>query len=99
MHQGRLNKARRGELFNHPPIGYVRLPSGEFAKDPDEQVQAVVSLIFEAFDEVGTINAVLRHLVDQGIQLPIRGHSGPDRGQLQWHRPNRQTLLSSDNYY
>ena len=24
MEQGRLNKARRGALFNHPPIGYVR---------------------------------------------------------------------------
>jgi DNA invertase Pin-like site-specific DNA recombinase len=94
MHQGRLNKARRGELFNHPPIGYVRLPSGEVAKDPDQQVQAVVHLIFETFDELGTINAVLRHLVNEGIQLPIRPHSGPKRGQLEWRRPNRQTLRS-----
>jgi len=42
MHQGRLNKARRGELFNHPPIGYLRQPHGELALDPDEQVQGVV---------------------------------------------------------
>ena len=27
MSQGRLNKAKRGELFNHAPIGYVRLLS------------------------------------------------------------------------
>ena len=25
MYQGKLNKARRGELFGTPPIGYVRL--------------------------------------------------------------------------
>src|SRR5262249_27326603 len=31
LYQGQLNKARRGELFLHPPIGYVRLPSGEWA--------------------------------------------------------------------
>src|SRR6516165_1083225 len=27
LHQGKLNKARRGELFNLPPIGYVKLPA------------------------------------------------------------------------
>jgi len=92
MHQGRLNKAKRGELFNHAPIGYVRLPTGEMALDPDEQVQAVVRLIFGKFDELGTINAVLRYLVQHQVQLPIRPCWGPNRGQLQWHRPNRQTL-------
>ena len=47
MYQGKLNKARRGELFGMPPIGYVRLASGEWAIDPDEQVQATVRLIFD----------------------------------------------------
>ena len=94
MHQGRLNKARRGELFNHAPIGYVRGPgsTGELALDPDEQVQAVVHLIFDQFDELGTINAVLKYLVRHDIRMPIRPHRGPERGQLQWRRPNRQTL-------
>ena len=35
MYQGLLNKARRGEVFNHPPAGYVKLPTGAFALDPD----------------------------------------------------------------
>src|SRR6187399_693273 len=35
MYQGKLNKARRGELFSSPPIGYVRLTTGEWAIDPD----------------------------------------------------------------
>jgi DNA invertase Pin-like site-specific DNA recombinase len=38
IYQGLLNKARRGEVFNHPPAGYVKLPTGAFALDPDEQV-------------------------------------------------------------
>ena len=92
MSQGRLNKAKRGELFNHAPIGYVRLLTGELALDPDEQVQAVVHLIFERFEELGSINAVLRYLVQHEINMPIRPHSGVHRGQLQWRRPNRQTL-------
>jgi len=92
MYQGRLNKAKRGELFSHPPIGYVRLITGEFARDPDQQVQAVVRLIFEQFERSGTINGVLKFLVKNRIDLPVRPCGGANRGQLEWHRPNRQTL-------
>src|SRR5215472_13186728 len=92
MYQGRLNKARRGEVFNHPPTGYVKLPTGVFALDPDEQVQSIIHLIFDVFDRVGTINGLLRYLVEHKIRMPIRPHAGPNRGQLEWHRPNRVTL-------
>jgi DNA invertase Pin-like site-specific DNA recombinase len=92
MNEGRLNKARRGELFNHPPMGYVRLPSGELGIDPDQQARSVVRLIFEKFAELGTLNALLRYLVMNQICLPVRPFHGPDLGQLQWHRPSRQTL-------
>ena len=94
MYQGLLNKARRGELFNHPAIGYIRLPNGQIAKDPDEQVQTVVQMIFEQFEQLGSINALLSYLVRHAIRLPIRALSGPQRGQLEWRRPNRQTLRS-----
>lgn len=62
LHQGRRNKARRGEFFNHVPIGYQLLSSGEAVMDTDEQVQAVVRLVFEKFDELGSCGAVLRYL-------------------------------------
>src|SRR4051812_41225941 len=42
MHEGKHNKARRGELFTGVPIGYLKLPTGELALDADEQVQSVV---------------------------------------------------------
>jgi DNA invertase Pin-like site-specific DNA recombinase len=92
MHEGRLNKARRGELFNHASIGYVREPGRGLAKDPDEQVQQVVHLVFDQFDRQGTLHGLLRSLVHHGIRLPIRPHCGPNRGELEWHRPNRETL-------
>jgi DNA invertase Pin-like site-specific DNA recombinase len=92
MLQGKLNKARRGELGMVVPIGYLRRLSGEVIKDPDEQVQSVVALIFDQFEAQGTINGVLRYLVDHGIQLPVRAYSGANRGELEWHRPNRPTL-------
>lgn len=92
LHQGQLNKARRGELFNHAPIGYVRLPTGEMVPDPDEQVQAVVHLVFDKFEELGSEGALLRYLVRHDIRLGVRPHSGPNRGQLEWRRPCRGTL-------
>lgn len=92
MLQGKLNKARRGELSFPLPIGYVRRPSGEVTLDPDEQVQQVIRLIFRKFEELGTLNAVLRYLVEHKIQLGIRVRTLPSKGELEWHRPNRMTL-------
>ena len=89
---GRMNKARRGALFNHAATGYVRLPSGEMVLDADEQVQAVVRLVLDKFDELGSVNGLLGYLVKHDIRMPIRPHSGANRGQLEWRRPNRQTL-------
>jgi len=94
LNQGRLNKARRGELFCHWPIGYGRLPTGELAFDPDEQARAAVQTVFDKFDEWGTVNKVLRYMVRHEIRLGIRPHCGPNRGQLEWRRPCRQTLLN-----
>jgi DNA invertase Pin-like site-specific DNA recombinase len=92
MYQGKLNKARRGELLGGPPIGYIRLASGEWAIDPDEQVRSTVRLIFDQFDREASLHGLLRHLVHHGIAIPIRPAGGPDRGELQWRRPNRATL-------
>ncbi|GGM26481.1 hypothetical protein GCM10010129_83710 [Streptomyces fumigatiscleroticus] len=92
MWNGRINKARRGELTFPLPSGYVRRPSGEVVLDPDEQVQTVIRLLFAQFERLGTLHGVLRYFVDHDIQLGIRLREGPDKGTLEWRRPNRMTL-------
>ena len=92
MYQGKLNKARRGELLGTPPIGYIRTPSGEWAIDPDEQVRLTVRLIFDHFDREATLHGLLRYLVHHGVRIPVRPSGGPNRGELEWRRPNRATL-------
>ncbi|HVG96053.1 MAG TPA: recombinase family protein, partial [Chloroflexota bacterium] len=92
MYQGKLNKARRGELAVPVPTGYVRRPAGDVAFDPDEQAQHVVRLVFRKFGELGTLNAVLRYLVAHEIRLGIRVREGEGKGELAWRRPNRMTL-------
>lgn len=94
LQEGMWNKARRGAVVNHPPIGYVRTPGGDFVIDPDEQVQGVVRLIFTEFVRRGSVNGLLKQLVRHDVKVPVRPHSGLERGELQWRRPNRATLLN-----
>ena len=94
LQQGMWNKAQRGEMLNHAPIGYVRTIAGDFVIDPDEQVQTVVRLIFAQFTRRGSVNGLLKWLVRHDVKLPVRPHCGACRGELEWRRPNRVTLLN-----
>lgn len=87
--QGKLQKARRGELGMPVPTGYLRMPSGEVVLDPDEEVQAVVRTVFEDFRRIGTIHGVLCSLVSKGVQIGVRSRLRASLGQLEWHRPHR----------
>ncbi len=87
LERNRLFKAKRCALFLDVPCGYVKLPTGEVVRDPDEQVQATVQLVFELFTELGSCRRLYRHLVRNRICLGIRIHRGVRRGQLEWHPP------------
>ncbi|MGI5181356.1 recombinase family protein [Dactylosporangium sp. CA-152071] len=92
MASGRLAKASRGALAVPLPAGYVRRAGGEVAFDPDEQVQAVIRLVFALFERLGTVHAVLRFLVEHQVQIGMRQRSGPDQGGLVWRPPHQQGL-------
>src|SRR3954447_25832211 len=94
MYQGKLNKARRGELVVRVLIGYVKSPTGEVTLDPDEQAQDVIRRIFDEFDRRGTVHGVLRSLIACGIRLPVRPQSGPHRRKLVWRRLCRERVRS-----
>ena len=94
MASGRLAKAGRGELAVPLPAGYVLRPSGEAAFDPDEQVQAVIRLVFRLFEQLGTVHAVLRFLVEHQVQIGMRERSGPGKGEVTWRAPHQQGLAN-----
>jgi len=94
MQAGRLNRARRGEWLGQPPPGYVIGPDHKLQFDPDDQVQHVIRLTLEQFAALGSVSGLLRYLRHHQIQLPFRPISGPQRGQLHWHPPQRETLRS-----
>jgi DNA invertase Pin-like site-specific DNA recombinase len=60
MYQGRLSKAKPGDLQFALPVGYVWGPSGEIQFDPDEQVQQIVRFLFRKFEELGTLGGLVR---------------------------------------
>jgi len=92
MQAGRLNRARRGEWMGQPPPGYVIAPGGKLQFDPDEQVQHTLRLILEQFAVLGSVSRLARYLRQHHIDIPFRPLGGPERGQLQWHTPHRETL-------
>jgi len=92
MQASRLSRARRGEWLGQPPPGYVVGPDSRLQLDPDEQVRHVIHGIFEQFAVLGSLSGLLRHLRRHHIAVPFRPVSGPEKGQLHWHRPHRETL-------
>lgn len=92
MLAGKKAKAKRGELGMQLAMGYIKHPAGETIKDPDEQAQSTITLVFTLFERYRTINGVLKHLVNNNIQMPHRVRGGLLKGELEWHRPNRITL-------
>jgi DNA invertase Pin-like site-specific DNA recombinase len=91
---GQRHKAERGELLYQLPVGYVLDEDGQVIKEPDEQGQAVISLCFNLFNRLGTINGVLRHLVEHNIELPYRRRSPPGKGKLEWRPATRSVIRS-----
>jgi hypothetical protein len=62
--------------------------------DPDEEVQSVVRMIFDAFERVGTVHGVLRELVKRNAQVGVRQRTGQSIGQLVWHRLHRGMIFN-----
>lgn len=94
LERGKLNKALRGELFLHAPIGFVKGADGALLLDPDEQVRGVVQLVFDKFDELGSIHATFRYLRLQQIRLGVRPIKGPERGTVVWRTPQLGTVAA-----
>ncbi|MFI1303454.1 hypothetical protein [Streptomyces sioyaensis] len=76
------------------PAGYIRRPDGTVALDPDEQIRAVLRLVLDLFEQLGTVHAVLRFLVEYGVLIGMRQRSGPDKGEVVWRPPHQQGLIN-----
>jgi DNA invertase Pin-like site-specific DNA recombinase len=90
---GILNKARRGELFMRPPIGFAYDPQGRLVPDPDQQIQQTVRTLFHTFQRTGSATATVREFRRAGILFPRRIHSGPAKGEVIWGKLEHSHVL------
>lgn len=84
---GARNKARRGELEIALPTGLVLRQDGQVRLDPDASAVSALRLVFATFRRAGTATATSRRLCEDGVLLPRRPRSGPDKGRLAWVTP------------
>src|ERR1700722_9999442 len=90
LHDGRWNKARRGELANSLPVGYVRTEAGAVVKEPDRQVQARLSYVFDLFAELRVARRVLVRLRKEKLSVPAsRGSRSARRSRTCSRLPRR----------
>src|SRR5438445_3117435 len=81
---GILSRARRGELKQMVPVGFVHDAQDRVILDPDAQVQASVRLFFESFKRTGSCLAVVKEFHAKGLLFPRRLRSGVHKGELVW---------------
>ena len=89
MTAGLLNKAQRGELALYLPVGLVRNSLEQVVKNPNQDVQQRLELVFDSFLRLKTASKVVRHLNEQSLPIPRR-----DRfGDVIWKRPTVAAIL------
>ena len=90
MTAGLLNKAARGDLALTLPTGLERDALGWVHKDPNLEVQARITLVFETFVQRRSASKVLEFFNASGLRLPRR-----DRfGEVVWKRPTIAAILA-----
>jgi DNA invertase Pin-like site-specific DNA recombinase len=87
---GLLNKAERGELAVCLPVGLVRDPMGQVIKEPNQEVQERLTLIFETFLRRKAASQVLRYFNEQNLLIPRRNRFG----DLRWKKPRIAAILA-----
>src|SRR6202022_3317133 len=72
LHQGERQKAARGELRLPLPAGLAHDRGGAIILNPDEEVQARLSLVFAKFRELQSARSMMGVLRASGLPLPVR---------------------------
>jgi len=90
MTAGLLNKAARGDLALTLPTGLERDALGRVHKDPNLEVQARITLVFETFLQRRSASKVLEFFNANGVRLPRRNRFG----EVVWKRPTIAAILA-----
>jgi len=93
MHAGALQKAERGALHHHLPVGFTRQRDGSVILNPDAEVQSRLRLIFTKFAELGSARAVRTYLARAHLLIPACPPHGPAPHNTIWTLPKSSAIL------
>jgi DNA invertase Pin-like site-specific DNA recombinase len=92
MDSGRQRQISQGTYRQLLPTGLLRLEDGRVVKDPDQQIQHAIELIFSRFARLGSCTKVLRSFRDEGLLVPRRQTGGIHAGMLLWKLPTTDAI-------
>ena len=92
---GKLNKAKKGELYSPQPVGFIYDDEARIVFDPDEKVRGAVRLLFALFRQTGSAYGVVKQFAQQGFLYPTRANGGIWNGKLQWRRLTHSRVLDT----
>src|SRR5437762_4176609 len=69
---GKKNKAQKGELCCPLPVGFCYDTEKKIVLDADQQVVALIKLIFKIFQDTGSAYGVMRYFADNKMEFPKR---------------------------
>jgi DNA invertase Pin-like site-specific DNA recombinase len=91
MYRGRINKAKRGELYVPVPVGYERDLQGAIRISSDESVRNSLTQILRLFKNIGSIRSVLRELLRRGEELPYLRRE-MKKEVVRWRKPRYDAI-------
>lgn len=98
-HGALLNKAKRGELIRILPAGLIKTEDNRIEIDPDQRIQQAIHLVFNKFDEIGSIRQLCFWFQKKQIAIPIRDIE--NNNGIKWQVPtyeNLQRILTRKMY-
>jgi DNA invertase Pin-like site-specific DNA recombinase len=75
-------KAKRGELYLTVPAAYI---------NPDTRIQEATDLVFNKFQEYGTLRQVYKWFLDEKIEIPAVSN-GKGKRHIEWKLPSPNTI-------
>lgn len=89
MNAGRMNKAKKGELYLDYPSGYVKSPLGKIELDPNEDIRINIKLVFDIFRKKKSIAKTLKYFIENHIEIPRKDFGG----DITWKAATGSSLL------
>jgi DNA invertase Pin-like site-specific DNA recombinase len=91
---GQLSKARRGELRQILPIGYVYDGADHVVIDPDASVRGPVARVFQVFAATGSARQVVIAFNRDQLLFPARIRTGARKGEIVFTRLTHSRVLT-----